>query len=116
MRIAVLAERREGEHRVALTPDAAKALIKAGAAVTVERGAGGAASYSDGAYESAGASLADRAAVLEACEALFCVARPDEETLSALPRGTLIVGLLEPHGDKAFAQDCARRGLDALVK
>lgn len=115
MRIAVLAERREGEARVALTPDAAKALIKAGASVIVERGAGDKASHPDSAYEAAGATLSDRSGALEGCEALFCVARPDEETLSALPRETLVVGLLEPHGDKAFAQGCARRGLDALA-
>ncbi|TRO95733.1 Re/Si-specific NAD(P)(+) transhydrogenase subunit alpha [Glycocaulis profundi] len=114
MRIAVVAERLEGEGRVAITPDAAKALITAGHAVTVERGAGGHANYPDAAYEEAGATLAAREAVLGAAEVLFTVRRPDEETLSALPRGTALVGLIEPHGDKAFAQDCARRGIDAM--
>lgn len=115
MRIAVLAERHEGEGRVAATPDTVKALIKAGAAVTVERGAGGRASYPDEAYEAAGARLADREAALSDVEALFAVRRPDEATLAALPRGTVLVGLLSPHADKAFAQDCARRGIDALA-
>ena len=40
MHIAVLAETREGESRVTATPDSVKALIKAGAEITVQKGAG----------------------------------------------------------------------------
>ena len=56
--LAVTRERRAGETRVAVTPDAAKKLIALGFEVVVERGAGLAASMPDADYEAAGARLA----------------------------------------------------------
>jgi len=115
MQIAVLTETRADESRVAATPDSVKALIKAGASVTVEKGAGIKADFPDAAYEAAGAALATRAAALKAADVLFCVARPDAETLGKLKPGALLVGLLEPHGAADFAKQCAAAKVDALA-
>lgn len=115
MHIAVLKERRPGEARVSATPDSVKALLKAGAEVTVEKGAGEAAHFPDSAYEAAGAKIATRAQALKAAGTLFCVRRPDDETLAKLAPGTVLVGLLEPHGDEAFAKALAERKIDALA-
>ena len=57
--VAVLAESDE-ELRVALAPDNAAKLIKAGFRVRVQKGAGG-ASFSDAAYGAVGAALGDGA-------------------------------------------------------
>ena len=115
MRIAVLAERRADESRVAATPDSVKALIKAGASVVVEKGAGAGAYFLDAAYEEAGAELAARAAALKDADALYCVRRPDADTIAKLKHGAVIIGLLEPHGDVAFAKACAAAKVDALA-
>ncbi|MEO1038588.1 MAG: Re/Si-specific NAD(P)(+) transhydrogenase subunit alpha [Pseudomonadota bacterium] len=115
MRIAVLVERSAGETRVAATPDSVKALIKAGAQVTVEKGAGAKADFPDAAYEAAGAKLATRTAALKDAEALYCVRRPDAETLGKLRGGSVLLGLLEPHGDTQFAKQCADAGIEALA-
>jgi H+-translocating NAD(P) transhydrogenase subunit alpha len=59
MRIGVPREIRQGERRVAATPDTVKRLIKLGFEVTVEAGAGTAAALTDQQYTDAGASLAE---------------------------------------------------------
>ena len=115
MHIAVLAETREGESRVAATPDSVKALIKAGAEITVQKGAGERAAYPDAAYEAAGAKLATRANAVKGADALFCVRRPDAETLKRLKDGAVVIGLLEPHGAVDFAQACADAKVNALA-
>ena len=53
-----------GERRVATVPDVVQKLIKLGFNVSVESGAGDAASISDDAYRAAGASIADTAAAI----------------------------------------------------
>ncbi|EQD73102.1 NAD(P) transhydrogenase subunit alpha, partial [mine drainage metagenome] len=59
MNIALFRESREGETRVALTPDAVKALVGDGWTVLVQRGAGQAAHFTDEAYQAVGASVVD---------------------------------------------------------
>lgn len=115
MHIAVLAETRDGESRVAATPDTVKALIKAGAEITVQKGAGANASLPDDAYEAVGAKLATRAAAVKGADALFCVQRPDDETLGRLKKGAVVIGLLAPHGATDFAKTCAEAGVNALA-
>jgi alanine dehydrogenase len=61
MRIGVPKEIKPGERRVALTPDAVAALIRAGHAVRVETGAGIGAGFTDAPYANAGATLVDEA-------------------------------------------------------
>src|SRR5438046_1651248 len=58
MRIGVPKETAANERRVALTPDVAGRLVKAGLPVVVERGAGEAASFADEAYAAVGATPA----------------------------------------------------------
>ena len=57
MRIAVPRETAPGEHRVALVPESAAKLAKAGCVIVVERGAGQAAGFTDAAYHTAGVTL-----------------------------------------------------------
>lgn len=115
MHIAVLTETRPGEARVAATPDSVKALVKAGAQVTVQKGAGAGASFTDEAYEAVGASLATRAAALKSADALFCVRRPDDATLTKLKKDAVLIGLLDPHGATDFAKACAEANVNALA-
>ena len=115
MRIAVPAERREGETRVAATPESVKALIKAGAEVAVERGAGANADFPDTAYEEAGAAVGTLATVMKGAHAVYCVRRPEEKVFKAIPEGALLVGLVEPHGDTEFAKACAEAKINALA-
>jgi alanine dehydrogenase len=59
MHIGLPREIKDGEYRVALTPEAARALVRAGHAVTVQPGAGAGAGFADADYAAAGAQLGD---------------------------------------------------------
>ena len=66
MRVGVPKEIKTEEYRVGLTPEGARALVQAGHAVTVERGAGLGSGFDDGEYAAAGAELGDAAAAWNA--------------------------------------------------
>jgi alanine dehydrogenase len=57
MIVGVPAETKEGEHRVALTPDGVRELTASGHTVVVEAGAGGGSSIPDHEYATAGARI-----------------------------------------------------------
>ncbi|WP_421788305.1 Re/Si-specific NAD(P)(+) transhydrogenase subunit alpha [Hyphobacterium sp.] len=115
MKIAILKERRDGETRVAATPGTVKKLVDAGHEIRVEKDAGADASLPDAAYAEAGAQMGTLAATLKGVDAVFAVRTPDDETLAKLPRDCLLVGLLEPHGNKDRAQLFANAGINALA-
>jgi alanine dehydrogenase len=54
--VGIPAEVKEGEHRVAITPDGVRELASHGHDVRVERGAGEGSAISDEEYEAAGAT------------------------------------------------------------
>src|SRR5207247_1898090 len=64
MKIAVPRETAPGERRVALTPEAAGALVKTNLELLVEAGAGEGAFHADAAFEKAGARIVSGAAAL----------------------------------------------------
>ncbi len=98
MRIAVLCERMAGERRVAVTPEAATALVVDGHLVVVESGAGTAAGMSDDAYLAAGATVApDLATTLGEAGVVVSVNGPtDRATLGHLGGGHILIGLFDP--------------------
>ena len=73
MKIAVLAETGDFERRVAASPDSVKKLVGLGYSIAVEGGAGNGASIEDSEFEAAGASIADRAAVLGGADVVLTV-------------------------------------------
>ncbi len=100
MKIAVLRERIDGERRVAVTPESAKQLVAAGLEVTVERGAGQAAGYSDESYTVAGAVLAD-SIDLGKSDVLAHVRPLTPALIKTLTAGTITVGLASPASELA---------------
>ena len=57
MKIGIPKEVHQGERRVAATPESVKKLQKLGFDIVVEAGAGSAASFTDDAYQDAGATI-----------------------------------------------------------
>lgn len=102
MVIGVPKETLPGEYRVALVPASIPGLVKAGAQVLVETGAGVAAGFPDDAYAAKGASLVSRDEVFQRGELLLQVRTPGangvhgEADIARLsPRHTLI-GFADP--------------------
>ena len=114
--IAVTKERRAGETRVAATPDSVKKLIAAGFSVTVEAGAGAAASYPDADYEAAGANLVKTLkAAIEKADILFKVRAPVDEEIAVLKSGTIVVATLNPYIEKDALAALAAKGATAFA-
>jgi NAD(P) transhydrogenase subunit alpha len=104
--IAVTTER-EGEPRVAISPETAKKFVGLGCTVKVEGGAGLKARFSDDAYKAAGATLGDRASTLADADILLSVRRPSAADLGATKSGAMAAAILYPFDD--------RPGLEALA-
>ncbi len=117
MRIAVLCERRAGERRVAVTPEATGALVVDGHSVVVETGAGAAAGMPDDAYLAAGASIApDPAAAIGEGGVVVSVNGPtDNEALGHLGADHVVVGLFDPVWRPDVAVEVAATGATMLA-
>ncbi|MBI4541812.1 MAG: Re/Si-specific NAD(P)(+) transhydrogenase subunit alpha [Gemmatimonadetes bacterium] len=115
MRIAVPRETAPGERRVALVPDAAGRLVKAGLAVAVEAGAGLGAHFEDNEYAAAGAAVAPTAAALyESADLVLKVRCPSAEEATGLRAGSLLIAFLQPGRDAAALEVLAGRRVTAL--
>ena len=114
--IAVTKERRAGETRVAATPETVKKLTAQGFSVTIESGAGAAASFSDADYEASGATLAkDAKTALAKADILFKVRAPEADEIAAIKAGTLVVATLNPYQDKAALGGLAKAKASAFA-
>ncbi len=114
--LAVTRERRDGETRVAATADAVKRLIALGLTVRIEAGAGLTAAVVDADYAAAGAEVtADLAATLSGADILIKVRGPSPEEIAALPAAAIVVGLLNPHLERAELDALAARGVTAYA-
>ncbi|SAL63014.1 NAD(P)(+) transhydrogenase (AB-specific) [Caballeronia arvi] len=113
MLIGIPKETRAFETRVAATPETVKKYVSQGHRVTVQRGAGTAASYLDDAYADAGAELADALAALGA-ELVLKVQSPTDSELPLLKRGTVLIGMLEPFNNEN-ALKLAAAGITAFA-
>jgi NAD(P) transhydrogenase subunit alpha len=115
MLIGVPTETAPGERRVALVPETVGRLAKANSTVIVQRGAGLAASFTDEAYEAAGATLAaDAAEVYTKADFIAKVARPSAAELALMKPGQTLLGFLAPLGDPKSVEAYAARKITAL--
>ncbi len=103
MKVGIPTETFPGERRVALVPDTAALLKKAGHEVQIERGAGVLAGYSDKAYEEKGATIAvGRAELFSWSEAIFQVRglganlEAGQSDLDLMKPGLVIIAGLDP--------------------
>ena len=98
--VGVPCELLDGESRVALVPSVVPQLVKSGLEVIVERGAGEAAGFLDGAYEKHGGRLGSRREALEA-EIVVRVRGwgfDEDGDLDMSHPGQVIIGLADPLG------------------
>lgn len=116
MRIAVVKERAPRELRVALVPESAGRLIKAGAEVAVEQGAGESAGFRDTAYTAAGAKVvASAAEATHGARVLLKVQPPSPDEAALIPSDTVLISLLPASTDAALVQQLATGGVTLLA-
>ena len=116
MKLAVLKERRDGETRVAASPDTVKKFKGLGLEVTVEAGAGAAARVSDADFQTAGASIApDAASALAGADIVLLVRSPDASEIAQMKKGAVLAALLAPYTDKDTPAALAAQGVDGFA-
>ncbi len=122
MRLAVLQERHPGEGRVALSPTHMASLIKAGWEIRVESLAGQSSGWSDEAYREAGAVVeGSREQALAGCTCVVKVRPPSagangqEDEVSRLPSGAILVSFLSPGADGDLVAKLAARNISAMA-
>ncbi len=116
MQIGIPAEIREGETRVAATPETVKKFTAKGVHnVFVQSGAGMGASMPDSAFQEAGATIVASAADLYAqSEIILKVRGPEPDELAMMRKDAVLVGLLAPHRQENVTT-LAQSGLTAFA-
>ncbi len=98
VKIAVLKENISGELRVAATPDCVKKYVALGASVSVTAGAGVGSSFTEDAYQAAGATF--EADPTHGADIVLTVRPPAKDIVSECKEGALLIGMLEPYGGR----------------
>jgi len=115
MLIAVPAERRPFEARIAATPETVKKMVAAGHSVRIERGAGEGSRLPDELFAAVGAAIADSfAATVADADLVLKVQAPTAEELAQLPKSCALLALCSPYTNPLLA-DYAGHGLAALA-
>lgn len=119
MLIAVPRETTPGETRVAMTPDAARRIVDDERELRVQAGAGAGAGVADDEYREVGARVADGPEALHDGADVTLRVRPPRQLdggheADLLPPGSVLVGLLDPHGSAALFRRLADRDVTAF--
>ena len=116
MRLAVLKERRAAETRVAATPETVKRLVGLGLTVAIEAGAGASAAIPDADFAAAGAEITpDPPATLADAGIIFAVQMPASDILAQIPRGALLVCIVNAFGEPDIVRSLAQAGIDTAA-
>ena len=114
MKIGIPKETREGETRVAASPEILKKLVKRGIEVVLERGAGMAAGFNDEDYIAEGIMISDRQGAF-ASDIVLKVWRPDPSDIPLFKSGSALLCSLEPHTSGDMISSLAKAGVNAFV-
>jgi NAD(P) transhydrogenase subunit alpha len=116
MRLAIPKEVREGETRVAATPESVKKFKGLGLEIVVQAGAGQGAHIADADYTAAGALIApDLAATLRDADIVLKVRGPEPSEIAQLKKGAVLAALLSPHSEQAAIQALAEAQVTAFA-
>jgi proton-translocating NAD(P)+ transhydrogenase subunit alpha len=116
MRIAVLKQHAAREQRVALVPETTARLVKGGAEVSVEAGAGTAAGFLDSQYAAGGATVAPTFQdALSGAQVIASVQPPQTEQVEAFPPRAVLISLMPPPVADDLIRALAERQVTVLA-
>jgi H+-translocating NAD(P) transhydrogenase subunit alpha len=112
--IGVLRESAPEEARVSLVPEVADKLVKEGAQVLMERGAGARAGFPDALYKSVG--WADSGTqVLKTADVVLTVQPLTVEQIGLLKGTAVVIGFMQPHARRAEVAALKARGITSFA-
>ncbi|HEU4486006.1 MAG TPA: NAD(P) transhydrogenase subunit alpha [Povalibacter sp.] len=103
VRIAVLKETRPNERRVAMVPAVADKLIKLGAEITIQSGAGDAVKLADSAFRNV-AFVPDARMLVADADIVLAVQPPDLEVAQAMKEGAILISFIYAHKEPALTK------------
>lgn len=112
--VAVLKETRAHERRVALVPSVAPKLIKLGAKLHMQAGAGEAVHLADAAFEQV-AVMADRLAMVRDADVVLAVQPPALEVIDAMKEGAILVSFIYADKEPALLQRLVDRKITCFA-
>jgi len=116
MKISVLNDTDGVEARVAATPGTVKGYVAAGHDVSLVKGAGALANFSDTDYKAAGAKIVStNAAAAKSADLVLSITGRDAKFVANLKKGAGITGLMNPTDNPKYAQACAKAGVTAFA-
>lgn len=115
MKIVVTKEIKEGEKRVALTPDGVKSLVKAGFECLIESGAGSASYISDEQYTNAGASIAVNSnELLSLGDVYIKVNPPTLEEIDKMKPNSVVISFLYASSNGEIVKSLVKSGISSF--
>ena len=116
MKVGALKEIKQGEARVALTPDSAQMIQKLGHDCYVEAGAGVAAGFSDELYEEAGVSVVkDASALCDAVDIVIKVREPELDEIKRLRSGQTLISFFWPAQNEELLDAAKSQGATVIA-
>ncbi len=107
-------ESRDGETRVAASPDSIKKLVSSGFEVLVEKGAGLSSDITDEAFVAAGAKTGTSKSGAKA-DVVFKVLRPTPAEAKSYKKGAIVFATMDPYGNEKEIDAIAKAGVSALA-
>jgi NAD(P) transhydrogenase subunit alpha len=95
MIIGTIKESKQGENRVAMSPDVVKNLVKAGFKCVIETGSGTMSNFSDDNYQKAGAEILNsNTEVCQKSDVLLKVNAPNQDEINLLKEGSTLISFI----------------------
>ena len=103
VKIAVLKETKPHERRVALVPSVAAKLVKLGAKLQMQAGAGDGVKLADAAYKDV-TFVADPKALVEDADVVLSVQPPSLDVIDAMKEGAILISFIYAEQEQALVQ------------
>lgn len=115
MRIVIPRESNAGERRTSATPETVKKMIRLGAEVAIESGAGAAVGFEDSIYSDLGAEIVtDRAALFGSADMVLRLRKPEPDEIDMMKSGCIHVSYLDPFNERELIAALAAKGITAV--
>lgn len=115
MQIGIPREIQENENRVAATPNTVELLIKQGFTFLVETNAGTAASFSNSAYQNAGAEISDDISAVWQSDIIFKVNAPTQAEIEMIKEGATLVSFIWPAQNPELLKQLEAKNISVIA-
>lgn len=120
MKIAILKERAEGEHRAAISPDVTKLYVKKGYQVSIEKDTGNFAGFSNEEYIEAGANISSVPLEIISDADIILKVQPSPlidqiNEIDLAKEHAIIIGLINTSNNNQYISRLASKNLSAIA-